>query len=120
MDSIRSVTKEILEGDDGDQLVEQYQTASREQRDILNAVFMSITGFSLGMLIVNQGVEIALPPKMSISWHINDILGYAEDQKINITTKRAFDILEKLKRNHDCSRGISWETISAYLDNPDL
>ena len=49
-------------------------------------------------------------------WQVDDILMYAKQEEINISEEEAQEILDRIGRRWDASIGISWDTISYYLD----
>ncbi len=49
-------------------------------------------------------------------WQVDDILMYAKQEEINISEEEAQEILDRIGRKWDASIGISWDTISYYLD----
>lgn len=53
--------------------------------------------------------------EITIKWCIEDVYERALRLKIPVSEKQASDILQKMKRNHDCTLGITWETIDSYL-----
>jgi Asp-tRNA(Asn)/Glu-tRNA(Gln) amidotransferase B subunit len=56
--------------------------------------------------------------KIAVTWHIDDIIGRAEDRDIPlvITEEQAQDILGNLQRKHDCEIGINWDVIDFWID----
>jgi hypothetical protein len=50
-------------------------------------------------------------------WHIDDVLGLAEEREIELSEDEAREILYNVRREHDCMIGINWEVISYYLDD---
>ena len=53
-----------------------------------------------------------LPDSISIEWHFTDIQEIDE----TLTNDEARQILQLLKKCHDCNIGINWETIEATID----
>lgn len=49
-------------------------------------------------------------------WSVDDVLDQAKEEKIKISKEKAEMLLDDLDRHQDCSIGINWDTISAYLD----
>ena len=52
-----------------------------------------------------------LPDEINISWHFADI----QEQDDTLTNDEARQILQLIKRNHDATIGINWETIDAWI-----
>ncbi|MBC8276115.1 MAG: hypothetical protein H8E40_14260 [Chloroflexi bacterium] len=57
----------------------------------------------------NQHVAVAI-------WCEDDVLELAKEKGIKCSRKRAREIIDKVDRKHDATMGISWDTISVYLD----
>ena len=53
---------------------------------------------------------------ISIVWSIDDVMERAKQDEKEITEDQARKVLKMMKDNHDCNYGITWETISAYID----
>ena len=53
---------------------------------------------------------------ISIVWSIDDVMEQAKQDEKEITEDQARKVLKMMKDNHDCNYGITWETISAYID----
>ena len=53
-----------------------------------------------------------LPDSISIEWHFTDI----QEIDDTLTNDEARQILQLLKKCHDCNIGINWETIEATID----
>lgn len=51
-----------------------------------------------------------------ISWGIDDVIGTASEQGFIMEKEDAIDIIAELDRRSDCSLGITWDTINAYVD----
>ena len=51
-----------------------------------------------------------------ILWSINDVLYQAENDEVKITTEQAREVLRMAEDYHDANHGISWETLSVYID----
>ena len=62
------------------------------------------------------GVDDAESSKISVSWCVEDVVDRARDTDINITEQQAKEILGEIERQHDCTIGITWDTIDAHLD----
>lgn len=54
--------------------------------------------------------------QIAIIWDIDDVKSQAKERHMNITDQQALEILHSMKHNHDCTLGITWETINAQLD----
>lgn len=52
---------------------------------------------------------------ISIQWAIEDIEYRAKEIGVKVSRKKALEILARLKKNHDCNLGITWDTIDSYL-----
>ena len=52
---------------------------------------------------------------IQIYWHINDIIGCAENNNIDLTETQAKEIALLLLNRHDCEIGINWDTILIYI-----
>ena len=52
---------------------------------------------------------------IAMIWTTEDVLG-CEDGTAKISEKEAQEVLGILDRKHDASLGISWDTISCYID----
>ena len=48
-----------------------------------------------------------LPDEISIVWHIDDVLEICP----KLSKKRARELLDYLKHNHDANEGINWQVI---------
>jgi hypothetical protein len=53
-----------------------------------------------------------LVKEIAITWHIEDIQSILPD----LTDEQASVVLQRLKKNHDASIGINWETIEAMAE----
>ncbi len=53
-----------------------------------------------------------LPDEISITWHFTDI----QEIDNQLTNGEARQILQLLKKYHDCNNGINWDVISATID----
>lgn len=60
---------------------------------------------------IKDGLEIA------ITWDVDDVYHQAKEDGIEVTEEEAKSILAEMKHRHDAEHGISWGTISCYLDN---
>jgi hypothetical protein len=69
--------------------------------------------------IPEHSVNLDPENQIAVVWDAEDVIGQAEmlfDEGDSVPTmKEARDIIERIKRNHDCNYGISWETINYYL-----
>ena len=69
--------------------------------------------------IRNRVINAADHRSITIVWCVDDVLAYAKDEGLDvgktITEDDAEYILHRLEDNHDCNLGITWETISDYL-----
>ena len=53
--------------------------------------------------------------EIASGWHIDDVLGQAEDDEVTITKEQAQTVLYYLINKHDASIGINWDTISYWI-----
>lgn len=51
----------------------------------------------------------------SIVWGVEDVLITAEEQEISCSKSEAEGIIRKMDKRHDCTIGITWDTIHMYL-----
>ena len=51
--------------------------------------------------------------KITISWSVEDVL-YLDN---SLTTDQCIDVLDKAEKHHDANYGISWDTLSWYIDD---
>lgn len=58
----------------------------------------------------NESEEIAVAV-----WTVKDVKSRAEERQIDITEKRAQEIVSAMHRHQDPDIGITWETIDEYL-----
>jgi len=54
--------------------------------------------------------------KAFISWSIDDIVDKASETGFEMSDTAAREIISKLNPDADCTVGISWDTISSYID----
>ena len=50
--------------------------------------------------------------KITISWNVEDVLSLDD----SLTTDQCIDVLDLARDNHDANYGISWDTLSSYID----
>lgn len=55
----------------------------------------------------------ASPDFMSIWWSIEDVTDRCRE---DITDDEAREILEMMDKYHDCTIGVSWDTMDVYID----
>lgn len=53
---------------------------------------------------------------ISIKWGIDDVIGRARENDIDITENEAREILATMDRRHDASIGINWDVIDCHVD----
>lgn len=58
--------------------------------------------------------------QIAIIWDIDDVQDMAKKRNMKLTDEQAFEILTKMKSQHDCTIGINWDTIDCYLDDIDF
>ena len=51
--------------------------------------------------------------KITISWNVEDVLGLDD----SLTTDQCIEVLDLARDNHDANHGISWDTLSSYIDD---
>ena len=51
--------------------------------------------------------------KITISWNVEDVLSLDN----TLTIDQCIEVLESVRYNHDANYGISWETLSSYIDD---
>ncbi len=54
--------------------------------------------------------------QIAIIWSIEDVFTQAKERGITITDEQAFTILQIMKKQHDRSISITWDTIDCYLE----
>ena len=52
---------------------------------------------------------------IAIIWDIDDVIGVAKQQKIQLTKEEAKEILAIIHRHHDANEGINWIVIEAAI-----
>ncbi len=50
--------------------------------------------------------------KITISWNVEDVLSLDD----SLTTDQCIEVLDLARDNHDANYGISWDTLSSYID----
>lgn len=55
--------------------------------------------------------------EIAIKWCVDDVLMQAENDDVQVTTSEARKILGKMEKYHDANNGITWDTISIYLQD---
>ena len=53
---------------------------------------------------------------ISIEWSIQDVYYQAENDEVEITREQALNVIHDLKKHHDATIGICWDTISSYIN----
>jgi hypothetical protein len=53
-----------------------------------------------------------LPDEITITWHFADI----QEIDDTLTDDEARQVLQLLKKYHDCTQGINWDVIKATID----
>jgi hypothetical protein len=53
-----------------------------------------------------------LPDEITISWHFTDV----QDVDDSLTNEEARQVLQLIKKNHDATIGVNWESIEAWID----
>jgi len=70
--------------------------------------------------IPENGIHMKPNQQIAIVWDAEDVIDRAKDiyegEDFEVTMEEAIDIVEKMKRRHDCCNGITWDTIDYYLD----
>ena len=54
--------------------------------------------------------------EVASGWHIEDVLGQAKNDDVEITREQAQSVLGYLINKHDATIGINWDTISYWID----
>lgn len=62
-----------------------------------------------------ENKELKKQLQNSITWSVEDFLGYDTNGKYTITPEQAQEALNHMIRKHDASMGITWDTIEYYL-----
>ena len=52
-------------------------------------------------------------------WQAEDVIQKAEDMGKTVSQEDADDIIDSIHYNHDCTIGITWDTIDYYLYSDD-
>lgn len=50
--------------------------------------------------------------KITISWNVEDVLSLND----SLTIDQCIEVLDMAKNYHDANYGISWDTLSSYID----
>lgn len=53
-----------------------------------------------------------LPDEITISWHFTDV----QEVDNTLTNEEARQILQLIKKNHDATIGVNWDSIKAWID----
>ena len=56
------------------------------------------------------------PDVITISWHVDDVLGRGKESETPLTIEQARDILANIDRYHDATIGINWDVIDIHID----
>jgi hypothetical protein len=51
--------------------------------------------------------------KITISWNVEDVLSLDD----TLTTDQCIEVLDMAEKNHDANYGISWDTLSSYIED---
>jgi hypothetical protein len=73
--------------------------------------FDVITDLHLGCNIRDTSRD-EIPEEIAIIWHIEDVQCIRPD----LTNEKASEVLIRLKKNHDATVGINWDTIETVAD----
>ena len=60
----------------------------------------------------DAGIDFDKNSQIAIVWSVEDVQG--EDD--TLTEEEAMCVLQRMKDRHDCNHGISWNTMSYYID----
>lgn len=64
-----------------------------------------------------NNVHIETEDDLFIKWHRSDVMGRALDMgRKRPTVQQQRDVLELLRKTHDCNDGITWESIDQALE----
>lgn len=61
-------------------------------------------------------LKVFLDTHAVVVWSKEDVQQCAMEKGFFISDESAVEILKEIECNHDCQFGITWETISIYLD----
>ena len=53
--------------------------------------------------------------KIALIWSTEDVISRAKEKGQTISEEEARDILQSVLQHHDCTIGITWDTIDSYL-----
>jgi hypothetical protein len=51
--------------------------------------------------------------KITVSWNVEDVLSLDD----TLTTDQCIEVLDMAEKYHDANYGISWDTLSSYIDD---
>lgn len=54
--------------------------------------------------------------KINLTWSTEDVMDKASEMQVEITELEANEILSKIERQHDCSIGVTWDTIENAIE----
>ncbi len=55
--------------------------------------------------------------QIALIWSIEDVKQQASEMKIKLTDQEAWEILQTVEANHDCTLGVTWITLEFAIDN---
>jgi hypothetical protein len=61
---------------------------------------------------LRETLQDEITEEIAITWHIEDVQSVRSD----LSDQQASDVLIHLKKNHDATEGINWDTIEAVAD----
>ncbi|HEX4045633.1 MAG TPA: hypothetical protein VHZ76_08210 [Gammaproteobacteria bacterium] len=73
--------------------------------------FGTITDLYFGSNL-RETLQDDITEEIAITWHIEDVQGIRSD----LTDQQASDVLIHLKKNHDATVGINWDTVEIVAD----
>jgi hypothetical protein len=53
---------------------------------------------------------------IALIWQIEDVINEGKEIGITVTPEQAREVLEEVESNHDCTMGVSWESIRTAMD----
>lgn len=72
-------------------------------------------GFEAQIILIDDYLE-ELENTISIVWCVEDVQGSAKEMGIELSEEDAKEVLQNIKRTHDCELGISWMTIEIGIE----
>jgi hypothetical protein len=79
--------------------------------DAIWSEFDTITDQYFGSNL-RETLQDDITEEIAITWHVEDVQGVRSD----LTDQQASDVLIHMKKNHDATVGINWDTIEIVAD----